>query len=204
MDSSALARPTRLAPSLSYWLGWLGIQAGPVSRQEGSTLDLVVFLLLILSAVFVLKYRAFNWGWFVRDNKALILIYAYLALSATWAPDAFPTFKRVFKDFGNVPVALVLLTGQNPLQGIRTVFARVAYVLFPFSMLFINICNNCNPQSGGGKTTHRGCQRSMLGTQGLFVFGLILVLDLMEIRRGGDKILHQWIRWGMLFLPPGC
>ena len=126
---------------LSLWLQ--GINGIPlpgmahIGASEGSPLDMAVFLGLIASAVVVLSRRSLDWPAFLQANKALIIIYLYLALSAAWSEHSLPTFKRAIKDFGNVLVALVLLTEVDPLTAIRIVYVRISYLLFPLSVVFI-------------------------------------------------------------------
>ncbi len=165
---------------VSYWFG--GSAGGD---SEGNPINTVIFASFILASFIILKKRQLDWGAFVRDNKALCLIYLYLALSAVWSDMPLTSLKRLLKDFGCVLVALVFLTQADPAAAVRAVFVRVSYVLFPLSAL----CIKYFPQIGRN-FTHAGepmftgltTQKNSLG-EVTFVFSLILIWDFYEIFR---------------------
>jgi exopolysaccharide production protein ExoQ len=74
---------------------------------------------------------------FVRNNRWLVAFYVYLLLTVLWSDFPFVAFKRWFKEFGNVVMVLVLLCERDPVQAVKSVFVRCAYVLVPLSVLFI-------------------------------------------------------------------
>ena len=183
---------------VSYWFGGGG-------DTDGNPINTFIFAFLIASSVAVLFNRGFKWGQAIGKNKILFLIYLYLALSAFWSEAPLVSLKRLLKDFGCVLAALVLLTEMNPAEAIRIVFVRVSYFLFPLSW----VTEKYFPQIGRGYT-HAGepmltgltTQKNTLG-QVLFVFGIMLVWDLLEIRemkREMQRKLQERIRIGMLLL----
>jgi O-antigen ligase len=187
---------------VSLWLTAIGINAAGNSNLEGNLTDTVVFLGLMFGAVLVLNRRAFDWGAFVSLNKALIVIYAYLALSAFWSEYSLATLKRVAKDFGCVLVALVLLSEAHPLDAIRTVFVRVAYLLLPLSVAFIKYFPDLGRRaSRGGDALFIGVSnhKNSLGLT-VLVLGLFFVVDLWQMKKRpkGRQRLDEWIRYGML------
>ena len=105
--------------------------------MEGNPVNTFVYAILIASALIVLSKRGFNWGIAISRNKALFLIYFFLAISAFWSELPFVSLKRLIKDFGGVPVALIILTELDPITAFRTIFVRVSYLLFPLSIVFI-------------------------------------------------------------------
>ncbi len=128
----------------------------------------------------------------------------YIAVSALWSVIGFVSCKRAVKDFGHILVALVLLTEVDPLRAMRIVFVRVSYLLFPLSVLFIKYFPDIGrvPSRGGdaifgGVTLHK----NSLGVL-VFVLGLFLVVDLLEMRRRreGQEKTDEWIRYGMLVM----
>jgi exopolysaccharide production protein ExoQ len=188
--------------SLTIWLGDLGVPIGGTTDAEGNPIDMVVLLGLMLAALLVLNRRGFDWAAFVRENKVLIVIYLYLATSALWSEQSFPTLKRTFKDFGCVLAGLVLLTESNPLDAMRTVYVRLAYLLFPLSVVFIKYFPEI------GRATFRGGDSMFVGvcthknTLGLvvFVFSLFVVVDLWMLKRRPRQSQRTdvWIRYGLL------
>jgi O-antigen ligase len=186
---------------VSYWFG-LG---GGDNNTEGNPINTFIFAVLIVAAVIVLGKRGLNWGELIWKNRALFLIYFYFALSAFWSDMPLVSLKRLVKDFGCVLVALVLLTEENPAEAVRTVFVRVAYFLFPLSL----VVGKYFPEIGRGYTndgdpmfTGLTTQKNTLG-QVVFVFGLIILWDLIEtvMSKGGPERKHQsWIRPGIFLL----
>lgn len=183
---------------VSYWFGAGG-------GSESNPVNTFVFALLIGSAIVVLMNRGFDWGGFIQLNKALCLAYAYLAFTAFWSDAPLISLKRLFKDFGCVLLPLVLLTRADSITAIRAVFVRVSYVLFPLSVVFIKFFphigrsfTTAGEPMFGGVTT----QKNSLG-EVVFVFGLMLLWDLVELYRGEDrkgKKVQLCIRSGMLLM----
>jgi exopolysaccharide production protein ExoQ len=190
---------------VSYWLSYMGLGGGGGgSNLDGNPINLAIMLSLILAAFLVLARRGFDWGAFILNNQALCGLYVFMALSAFWSPYPFVSFRRLFKDFGCVPVALVFLTGQDPVAAIRTVYARVAYLLLPFSVLFYKYFPELGrTYSKGGEPMFSGVttQKNTLG-QMLLVFGLVLLVDTLELRRGdvAQKKKAMLISCGMLLI----
>lgn len=87
---------------------------------------------LIVEAFQVLRKRNLNWGMLPHLNVAFTLMFLYWAASIAWSPYPFITFKRLFKEFGNVLIVLVVLTETNPSAAFRTLGVRAAMILFPW------------------------------------------------------------------------
>jgi exopolysaccharide production protein ExoQ len=190
---------------VSFWLSWIGLQTGGTSNLEGNPVDLVILLALMVAALVILARRGFSWTEFMGRNGLLILLYLFLLSSSMWAEHSFPTLKRVVKDFGSVIVALVILTEANPMQAIRTVFVRAAYVLFPLSIIFIKYYPSIGRIAGRtGDSMFCGVcmHKSSLGELA-FILGLFLVVDLLGLAREGEAAnsrVNRFIRYGLLLM----
>src|ERR1700731_94138 len=114
---------------------WLGSQSEDV--LEGSPLDRMVFLVLIVAAFIVLFKRRVDWGAIIRNNKWLFGYLLYLGISVLWSDYSFTSFKRWTKELGSVAMVLVILSESNPLEAIKAVLARTSYLLIPLSVLLI-------------------------------------------------------------------
>jgi len=186
---------------VSYWFGG----GGSESSAEANPINTIVFALLIVSAVVVLRKRNLDWGALVRANRALFLIYFYLALSAAWSELPVVTLKRLIKDFGAVLVALVFLTEADPGAAVRAVYVRVAYLLFPLSVVFIKLFPDIGRQAnraGDNMFTGITTQKNSLGEMA-FVVGLVILWDLVEIYRGESrpgKKFQLAVRAGLLLM----
>jgi O-antigen ligase len=185
---------------VSYWFGSGGDTSG-----EGNPINTVVFALFIGSAFYILSKRHLRWGTFFSANKAVCLIYGYLLLSAVWSEFPLATFKRVVKDFGCVLMALIFLTQADPAKAVRAIYVRVAYFLFPLSVVFIKFFPDIGRQAnraGDNMFTGITTQKNSLGEM-VFVLGLVIIWDLVEIYRGEKRKgreLQMGIRAGLLLM----
>ena len=184
--------------TVTQWLAAFGINVSGTTNEEGNPLDMVVFIGLMVASVVVLGRRNFDWPAFVRANKVLIAIYLYCALSALWAEYSLPTLKRALKDFGNILVALVLLSELDPMQAIRIVYVRVCYLLLPLSVVLIKyfpaigrMPDRSHNTMFIGATTHKNA----LGRTCFHTVGLFVIVDLMEMwqQRDWQQKKDEWI-----------
>jgi hypothetical protein len=105
--------------------------------DEGNPLNRDVFLALIVAGVLVLRRRKLDWSELLTGNSWLLLFFLFAATSALWADDTALSLKRWVKGVGDVVMALVILTEKRPYLALGVVLRRLAYVLFPISVLFI-------------------------------------------------------------------
>lgn len=166
---------------------WLGGGLS-TSAVQGNLYNLLIQGSLMVASLLVLQRRTFDWRTFVKDNKALVALYSYFALTALWSYFPFVSLKRVGRDFGTVLMVLVILTETNPFAAARLLFVRVAYLLFPLSVLFIKYFPQYGRMYGKnwepmwtGVTMHKNALGLMV-----LVFGLFLVFDLMELHRNKE------------------
>jgi exopolysaccharide production protein ExoQ len=170
-----------LSRPVSLWLGF----GGSADSLEGSPMDRLFYFGAILASIAVLSRRNVNWPLFLQQNWPVLLLYGFYLVSVTWSESPIPSFKRWFKDFGNVFVALVVLTDRNPFQATKAVFVRCAYVLFPLSIIFIRWFPELGryySRSGGLHVVGVTTQKNSLGIL-VVVCGLILLWDWLERSR---------------------
>jgi exopolysaccharide production protein ExoQ len=173
---------------LSWWAWFFFGVGGASSDLDGSWMDRTFYSALIVLSVRVLIRRRFSWQSILRKNRGLVIFYGFLFLTIFWAAYPIPTFKRWVKEIGAIPVLLILLTESNPIEAIKTVFTRCAFVLFSFSVLVIRYIPELGRsyESAGGFAQITGVtpQKNSLG-ETVMVFGLVVIwqlLDLMEKR----------------------
>jgi exopolysaccharide production protein ExoQ len=116
-----------LSRPVTFWLHF----GGGDDALEGSPLDRLFYFGLILAAMVVVHRRKVSWRQFISQNWPIMLFYGYFLLSIFWAPSPFVAFKRWFKEFGNIFIALVILTEVNPLQAFRAVFDSLVGGIHP-------------------------------------------------------------------------
>ena len=194
--------------SLAVWIPtlWLAIIASrPVSAWfmsgefpqspeyslEGTPLDRNCYLALILAALFVLARRGLDWKAIHQQNWPIVLFYGYLFISITWANVPPVSFKRWFKEMGNVWMALLILSEVNPQQAIRAVLVRSAYLLLPLSVILIlyfpAIGRFYSVHSGEFAATGVTMQKNSLGAL-VLVCGLGVIWDWLERSHADAKM----------------
>jgi len=107
------------------------------SYDEGNPFERVVYFILIFQGLYVLMRRNVRLGEVLAANRWLVVFFVYWGVSVLWADAPFVGFKRWVKDLGNIVMALVILTDGKPLEAMRAVFVRAAFVLLPISVMFI-------------------------------------------------------------------
>ncbi len=150
---------------------------------DGSPLDALYFLALILAGLWVLGQRHAAIGAIVRNNRWLVALFIYGFLAILWSDFPFIAFKRWIKTLGHPVMALIILTDPNPVGALRIVMKRCAYLLIPFSVLLIKYF----PQYGrsfdtwSGQPTNNGVglTKNDLGYQCL-IFGLFFCLEPLD------------------------
>lgn len=166
-----------LSRSVSGWIG-----GGAVDSLEGSPIDRLFYFGVIATSLAILSRRNVNWALFFQRNWPIFLFYGFFLVSVLWSESPFSSFKRWFKDIGNIFVAMVILTERNPSQAIRAVFTRCAYVLFPLSVIFVRWFPDLGrvySRSGGLQIVGVTTQKNSLGIL-VVVCGLILLWDWLE------------------------
>jgi len=148
---------------------------------EGNPLDRTIFLLLIVLAIGILFSRRFSVIQFATKNILLISFLFFALLSVFWSDFPFVAFKRWFRDFGTYLVILVVLTDRSPVEAMRTVLRRLAYILIPLSIVLDKYFNQLSRQYNAwtGVFTYVGVttSKNMLGLLCL-VSGLYFLWDI--------------------------
>jgi len=104
---------------------------------ESSPVDASVYGLLIATGLLVLNRRAARVRSFLLSNLPILLFFLYCGLSLAWADDPMVSLKRWVKAVGDFVMVLLILTEVDPEAAVRRLYARVGFVLLPFSVLFI-------------------------------------------------------------------
>lgn len=162
----------------SQWLSGIGGALSAQSIEAGNPLDEAVFLVLILSSMWVLSRRSINWQHLLQRNAALAAFLAFALLSVFWSGFPLITFKRWFRDLGNYLAMLVVISDAQPVDAIRTLLRRLTYLLVPLSIVLIKyfpaLSNSYDPWTGVGTVGGVATSKNMLGTIflicGIFIF----------------------------------
>lgn len=169
---------------VSEWLN--GISDVPTTQQymEGSPLDARIYAILIAAAITVLVARRKTVANILRKNWFIVFFVLYCLASVLWSDFPGVALKRWIKSLGDYTMILILLTEVDRLRAIRTVLARVAFVLLPLSILFIKYY----PSLGRAYALHWDSSQFLIGVcdnknmLGLIclIFGLAAISQLLE------------------------
>ena len=122
--------------AVTEWLRLCGFSVGG-SLEEGSPIDRLFYIVLIVAGVMVLRRRNVRLGQLMRNNQWLAAFLIYCLLSVLWSDFPFVALKRWIKVIGHPIMVLIILTEPDPEAAFVTVMKRVAYILLPVSVLFI-------------------------------------------------------------------
>lgn len=144
-------KPARTSKALWLPVIWLVINGsrsvsqwftGPTNidtahYSDGTPGDAVIFALLIGAGLLVLNLRSSKVRKFLQGNLPLLLFFAYCIVSIAWSDFPFVAAKRMVKAIGDIVMVLVVLTDPYPVEAMKRLFARMAFLLLPFSVLLI-------------------------------------------------------------------
>jgi len=171
---------------VSFWFGGGLTLHTTADYLEGSPMDAFLAFALMVAALAVLLHRRLDWGDLISRNKALLTVFLYFGISTLWSDYTWVSFKRWTKECGNLLILLVLLTESDPVEAIKTVFVRCAYICFPLSVTVYKYYPAVGRTYGPGGFGELGGITG--GKNGLgeicVAFGLILLWELLEIWEG--------------------
>jgi exopolysaccharide production protein ExoQ len=185
---------------IGYWFanGTEAAASETADLSQGSFIDRNTYLILICAGVFVLLRRRVNWSSFLASGRWLWIFYFYLLLSVLWSDYTFISFKRWFKDAGDLVMILIILSEKDPIEAIRGIFIRCAYLLVPLSVLFIkwypDIGRYYNPWTW--KTGYSGITlgKNQLGVLAMLsgLFLLWQIVDVYPARGIKTRLRNLW------------
>jgi hypothetical protein len=105
--------------------------------MDGSPIDAVVFQLLLIGGLVVLARRGNRSLSVMKANWPIVWYFTYCLMSVVWSDYPDIAVKRWIKATGDVVMALVVVTDEQPIAAFRRLFSRVGFVLLPLSVLLI-------------------------------------------------------------------
>ncbi len=184
------------ARPVSFWLGIAPVSAVDQSL-EGSPLDRVIYLALLLVGLGILWRRATTVSKFLRANPAILLFLLYCLLSIAWSDYPLVALKRWSKLLGDVVMVLIVLTEADRFTAIKRTVIRVAFILIPLSVLLIKYypekARYYSPFEGLQMVSGVAADKNMLGmtclVYGLGVWWLLLAAYRDKTTRGRARQL---------------
>jgi exopolysaccharide production protein ExoQ len=185
------------------WLTGGVIRVGDASLEAvGNLPDQMLFVVVIGGSFLIASSRGVKWNKFFAANAAIMLFYLYFLISVSWSSDPAGSFKRVTKDFGMLFVIGLIFSERDPLEAMRAVYVRCAFVLFPVSVVLIKYFPEyARSYTVAGDIMITGVtpQKNSLG-EIVLIFTLFLVWDYLETNRPGTKMSLNRIPWDRVIL----
>ena len=117
---------------------WLDVGSGsglPDDYLEGSPIDRNIFTSLFIIAAVILFQRKISWSQLITNNVWIFIYLLYCGISVIWSDFPWVSLKRYGKEIGNLLIVLVVLTERDPMEALKTILRRCAYVLIPLSIV---------------------------------------------------------------------
>jgi O-antigen ligase len=115
---------------------------GGVTVEDGSPVDAVFYLCVIMTGIFILHQRRLSFLKFIHNNRWLTLFMAYCLVAILWSDFPYVSFKRWIKLLGDPVMALIVLSEPDVIVAVSCLMKRCAYVMLPISILFIKYFPN--------------------------------------------------------------
>lgn len=193
--------------SVVYWLSTGTTASESSDVTDGNPIDRTIFLILLGLALVTLARRRIDWPAVRGGCKWLFIFYLYLLLSTVWSDYTFVSFKRWFKDAGDVVMILVILTESDPVEAFRWVFLRCAYLLIPISVIFIKYYPDLGRyyNTWTWETAYCGIttNKNSLGLLALWS-GLVLLWQIVDVRRPNGWRMYLRQKWPDLLVLLMC
>ena len=174
-----------------YVSSWLGLTPGMTDASQysdGSPVDRLVFLGLIIAGIVILARREIDWARIAHLNTIIVLYLLYCLSSAAWSEEPSILVRRWIKDLGTPIMALVVLTEPRPYEALAALLRRFTFLVLPLSFLFVrylpDLAREYRPD-GSPMFTGIGHQKNHLGMMCL-IAGIYLLWD--SVRRRTDGV----------------
>jgi len=180
--------------SVGSWFTSFSLESELASYSSGSPIDRNIFILLMLSSLFILSKRDKSYILqILKSNSWLIIFFIYCSLSVMWSDIPIICLKRLFRASGVFLVILVVLTENNPIEAIKTMIRRLAYVLIPFSILLIKYYRDLGTRYGEfGGTVYVGvCDNKNNLGRVILVCGFYFFLEFVSLLRNKNMSIDK-------------
>jgi len=157
--------------------------------SKGNVIDATIFSILMILGMIILSRRIKECNQILKNNRWLFILIFYCGISVLWSDYSFVSFKRWFRGIGTFLMVLVVLTETDPLETLKTMLRRCAFLMVPLSILFIKYFRNLGVyygEYGGtgycGVTTHK----NILGRLCL-ILGIYFIWEILIIWKNKNK-----------------
>jgi exopolysaccharide production protein ExoQ len=171
--------------------GWLNLSQQEIaSPEDGSPLDAAIFFGLLVAGYAVLSKRRVSLGTFIQNNRWLTVFIVYCLISIAWSDFPLIAFKRWIKILGHPVMVLIVLTDPVPVEAVKRLIKRIAYVLVPLSICFIKYFpewgRGFDAWTGQGYNSGVSTNKNELGCLCL-IFGIFFFWNILQAFKIKDR-----------------
>lgn len=189
---------------VGQWINIGGLNGS--NYTDGSVIDALYFLALILIGIYILLRRRVSLGEFSKNNRWMVVFFVYCFLSIAWSDFPFIAFKRFIKILGHPVMALIIITDRDPENALRIVMKRCAFIMMLLSVLFIKYYPEYgkyyDPWTGYSYSSGVTLNKNELG-YGCMLFGIFFYWNLLialRINKWQIKIEELLLSIGFLYI----
>lgn len=206
--------------SHALWIPWiwlliigsrpvaLWLNSGDVLETEmdiisGNPIDRAIFSIIIVIGLIILFRRKAYLLSILKSNAWIIFLISFYGISTSWSEFPFVSFKRWIKEIGSLIMVLIVVTDDNPVEAMKTLLRRCAYVLVPLSIVLIkyypDLSRSYHPWTGVAANSGVGTSKNALGILCL-VLGLFFLWNILTLIRKKIPIDKKEVFVNILFL----
>lgn len=138
--------------------------------------------MIVLGLIVLTRRRALRTT--LRPCWPILLFLAYCLLSLVWSDFPDIAFKRLVREAGNLVIILLVWTESQPLEALKRILTRAAYILIPLSILFCRYFPfGRSYGTWTGELTYTGVSQDKNGLAQLcLICGLAAIWQLLTLR----------------------
>lgn len=113
-----------------------------VDYAQGNPTERAILIVFICVAIIILSKRRHRFSVHFQDNSWIILLFLYALMSISWSAYSAIAIRSYIRAAGDILMALIILTEDDPSEAIEHVLRRNAIILIPLSVLFVKYYSN--------------------------------------------------------------
>ena len=123
---------------VSFWLDpYSAVNLSAEEALAANPINRISYILILVAGLFILSKRETSWSQIIKNNSWLFLFFLYCGISILWSDFLWMSCRRWMKITVHFVMVLVLLTEPDPIESIKAMIRRYAYVAIPLSIVFI-------------------------------------------------------------------
>ncbi len=119
------------------WMNPDPVISEKIDYLSGNPVDRAILSALLVFGLVILLKRKVDWPTTFKKNIWIFLLFGFMGLSIAWSDVPAVSFKRWVRSAGDLTMVLLVLSEKKPIEAIKLLIMRIAFVLVPLSIIFI-------------------------------------------------------------------